>query len=141
MRATDQPGCAIAVAHHGRVVLDEAFGYAHLVRREKLTPRHRFRVASHSKSFAAAGILRLAERRALRLEDRVGRYVGGLHPSVARATLAQVLSHGAGIVRDGPDSSQFQGRRPFLSEAELREQLAAPAILRAGSRFKYSNHG
>jgi CubicO group peptidase (beta-lactamase class C family) len=141
IEATGQPGCSIAVAHGGRVVLDEAFGFADLARRERLTPRHRFRVASHSKSFAAAGILRLAEQRKLRLEDRAGRYVGGLHPSIARATLVQLLSHGAGVVRDGPDSTQFQGRRPFLDERELRADLAAPATLLAGARFKYSNHG
>jgi CubicO group peptidase (beta-lactamase class C family) len=141
MRVHEQPGCAIAVAHRGEIVLDETFGYANLARRERLTPRHRFRVASHSKSFAAAGVLRLAEQRRLRLDDRVGRYVSGLHPAIARATLVQLLSHGAGVVRDGTDSSQFQNHRPFLSARELREALRAAPTLRPGARFKYSNHG
>ncbi|WP_204278071.1 serine hydrolase, partial [Escherichia coli] len=54
-----QPGCAIAVAHQGEVVLEAAFGVADLSTGEALTPRHRFRVASHSKTFTAAGILKL----------------------------------------------------------------------------------
>jgi CubicO group peptidase (beta-lactamase class C family) len=51
------------------------------------------------------------------------------------------LSHGAGVVRDGPDSGQFVGRRPFLSVAELVADLKAAPVLRRDTRFKYSNHG
>jgi CubicO group peptidase (beta-lactamase class C family) len=134
-----QPGCAIAVAYKDKVVLEWASGDAG--RGRPLTPRHRFRVASHSKSFAAAAVMKLREKGALRLDDRVGRYVGGLHPGIARATLEQLLSHGAGVVRDGPDSGQFVGRRPFLSAAELVADLKAAPVLRRNSRFKYSNHG
>src|SRR3546814_6588421 len=61
MRASEQPGCAIAVARRGKVVLERAFGVADLATGEPLTPRHRFRVASHSKTFTAAGILRSEE--------------------------------------------------------------------------------
>ncbi len=57
MRQSEQPGSVIAVAHKGRVVLERAFGQADITTRRALTPRHRFRVASHSKSFTAAGIL------------------------------------------------------------------------------------
>jgi D-alanyl-D-alanine carboxypeptidase len=140
-RGHDQPGCVVAVAYRGRVVLDKAFGYADLRKRTPLTPRHRFRVASHSKSFTAAGILKLRAQRRLRLDDRIGRYVKGLHPAAARATLEELLSHGAGLVRDGRDSGQFQDRRPFLSREEVLADLKAPPILRRGARFKYSNHG
>ena len=55
MRETEQPGCVIAIVHKGRVVLERAFGHADIVARTPLTPRHRFRVASHSKTFTAAG--------------------------------------------------------------------------------------
>src|ERR1700688_1125466 len=96
MRQSEQPGCIIAVAHRDQIVLERAFGYADLVRREALTPRHRFRIASHSKSFTAAGIMRLREQRKLRLDDPVGQYVKRLHPRVAEVTLAQLLSHSAG---------------------------------------------
>jgi CubicO group peptidase (beta-lactamase class C family) len=141
MRDTAQPGCVIAIVHDGGVVLEQAFGYADLVGGVPLTPRHRFRVASHSKSFTAAGVMKLREEGKLGLDDRVGRYVEGLHPAVAEATIAQLLSHSAGIIRDGTDSDQWQDRRPFLDEAELRADLAVAPVLEANSRFKYSNHG
>ncbi len=139
LRWHEQPGCVVAIAHRGRLALEAAFGQA--APGERLTPRHRFRVASHSKSFAAAAVMKLCEQADLKLGDAAGRYVKGLHPSLARVTVAQLLSHGGGVVRDGPDSGQFVDRRPFLDAAELHADLEAPAILRPGTRFKYSNHG
>lgn len=141
MRQYEQPGCVIAIAHKGRTVLEKAFGHADLVDGVALTPRHGFRVASHSKSFTAAGIMKLREKDKLRLDDRVGQYVRRLHPAVARATIAQLLSHSAGIIRDGSDSGQWQDRRPFVDARELRRALMAPPTIEANSRFKYSNHG
>jgi len=141
MRIVQQPGCAIAVAHKGRNVFEVALGLADLHRATPLTPRHRFRVASHSKTFTAAGVLLLADRGRWQLDDAVGRHVAGLHPQVAKTTLAQLLSHGAGLVRDGADASQWAERRPFLDEAELRAGLALAPTLAANTRFKYSNHG
>lgn len=141
MRVTELPGVSIAVAHRGRVVLAEAFGHADLARKEALTPRHAFRVASHSKTFTAAAVMRLRDQGHLRLDDPAGRYVPGLHPAVAGATLTQLLSHTAGLVRDGRDAGQWLERRPFLDEAELRADLADGPVIDANTRFKYSNHG
>src|SRR5258708_24701997 len=141
MRQSEQPGCVIAIAEKGKIVLEQAFGYADLNRGTELTPRHRFRVASHSKSFTSAGIMKLREAGKLRLDDPVGRYVEGLHRDVAAATIAQLLSHSAGLVRDGWDAGQWQDRRAFLNEDELRADLAAAPIIDANTRFKYSNHG
>ncbi len=141
MRRFEQPGCVIAVAHKGRLVLEQAFGYADAIKRKKLTPRHRFRAASHSKSFAAAAIMKLRQQDRLRLDDPLGRYLDGLHPDVAQATLNQVLSHSAGLIRDGLDAGQFQDRRPFPDERELRAALAEPPVLPGSSQLKYSNHG
>ncbi len=136
-----QPGVLVAFVHRGEVVAEHAFGHANLDTGEKLTPRHRFRIASHSKSFTSAGIMKLREQRKIRLDDTVGQYVSGLHPRVAETTIAQVLSHSAGLTRDGADSGQFLDRRPYLDANELREELKLPTAIESGTRFKYSNHG
>ena len=141
MRVSEKPGCAIAIAHRDRVVLERAFGHADLATGEPLTPRHRFRVASHSKSFTAAGILKLRERSALKLDDPVGQFVGKLHARVARSTIAQLLSHSAGLIRDGSDAGQFTERRPFFSSDELMADLKMSPVIEPNTRFKYSNHG
>ena len=141
LRITEQPGLSIAVVHRGQPVWAAAFGHADLAAGARLTPRHAFRVASHSKAFTAAAVLKLREQGRLQLDDPVGRHVQGLHPQVAAATLAQLLSHSAGLVRDGADAGQWLERRPFLDEAELRADLAAGPVIDANTRFKYSNHG
>ncbi|MBR0718920.1 serine hydrolase [Bradyrhizobium liaoningense] len=138
---TQQPGCIVAFAHRGEIVAEHAFGLANLDTREKLTPRHRFRIASHSKSFTSAGIMKLREQRKLRLDDPIGDYVAGLHPRVAATTIAQVLSHTAGLMRDGADSGQFIDTRPYLTAKELTAELRMPTAIEPGTRFKYSNHG
>ena len=135
MRASQQPGCVFAVAHRDQVVLEGAIGYADIASKEKLSARHRFRVASHSKSFVAAGLMKLREQRKLRLDDPVGQYVANVHPQIAETTISELLSHSAGIIRDGLDAGQFQGARPFFSRKELI------AAIDPNTRFKYSNHG
>ena len=140
MKLVGQPGCVVAAAHRGRVVMEAAFGAADLKTGRALTPRHRFRVASHSKSFTAAAIIKLREDGKLSLDDPAGRYVDGLHPEVAALTLTQLLSHSAGLIRDGIDAGQWQDRRPFLSEKELRAALTEPPLIAPSTRFKYSNH-
>jgi D-alanyl-D-alanine carboxypeptidase len=42
MRATELPGCVLAVAAGGALVRERAFGVADLETGEALTPRHRF---------------------------------------------------------------------------------------------------
>ena len=77
----------------------------------------------------------------MRLDDPVGQYVKGPHPQVAETTIAQLLSHSAGLTRDGADSGQFVDRRPYLNAEELMAELQLPPAIAPNSRFKYSNHG
>jgi CubicO group peptidase (beta-lactamase class C family) len=141
LEGSQQPGVIIAIAHRGEIVSEHAFGLANLDTGEKLTPRHRFRIASHSKAFTAAGIMKLREQKKLRLDDPIGNYVGGLHREVGEQTIAQALSHSAGLTRDGVDSGQFVDTRPYLDKKELLEELALPPAIEPNTRFKYSNHG
>jgi len=141
MRASEQVGCAIAIGYRSRIVLDTAFGHADLSKAEKLTPQHRFRVASHSKSFTAAALMKLREQGRLKLDDPAGKYVKGLHPDIAAATIAQLLSHTAGIFRDGVDAPYWQGQGEFSRAARLRRDLKLPPAIAANTRLKYSNHG
>jgi CubicO group peptidase (beta-lactamase class C family) len=141
MQASQQPGCLLAIAHRGKVVLERAFGHANLSTGEALTPRHRFRIASHSKSFTAAGVMKLREQGKLKLDDTAGQFVGDLHRDVSRVTIAQILSHSAGLIRDGSDSGFFADRRPFPTAAQVLTDLKGPLVIAPSTRLKYSNHG
>ena len=141
MRLFEQPGCVIAVAHQGHLVLETALGCANLRTGERLTPRHRFRVGSHSKTFTAAGVMKLRERGTVGLDDRIGQHVPGLHPTLAETRLTQLLSHTSGLVRDGTTGDQWFDRRPFADVDELSAAFAGIPTIEANTRFKYSNYG
>jgi hypothetical protein len=97
MRVSELLGCIVAIMHRDHPVLETAYGYADAMRQDPLTPRHRFRIASHSKSFTAAGIMKLREARRLRLlgQDRRETRAGcrmdrreEMYPGVAPVTKA-----------------------------------------------------
>ena len=140
-RAARLPGLQFAVAHRGQKVADTALGVRSRSSGAALTTDTRLRVASHSKTFTAVGILRLVETGRLRLDDKAGPYVTGLHPDTAETTITQLLSHTAGLARDGHDAGHWQMRRPFFDAAELRQALAESPVRGADTRFNYSNPG
>lgn len=69
------PGISIAVSKEGRIVWSEAFGYADLNKKIKAKTTTLFRVASVSKSFTAAGMMKLVENKKLNLHASVQQYV------------------------------------------------------------------
>ena len=141
MRLSRLPGCIAVVMHRDQAAFERAYGSADLATGEALTPRHRFRIASHSKSFTAAGIMKLREAGKLRLDDPIGEYVKGLHPQIGEATISQLLSHSAGLIRDGADAGFFEDRRPFPKVDQLMADLQDPPVIEPNMRHKYSNHG
>jgi N-acyl-D-amino-acid deacylase len=71
MREHKPPGAALAVTHHGRLVYARGFGHADLEKEEPVEPASLFRIASLSKPFTAAAVMRLIEQGRLELDDRV----------------------------------------------------------------------
>lgn len=141
VRQADLPGLQFAVRNHGELVAARAYGKPAASAGALLTNEHVFRVASHSKTFTAAAIMKLVDAGKVRLDDRADMHVDGLHPAIGTATIRQLLSHSAGVVRDGADAAYWQLRRPFLSASELRDALTQPPIIEANTRLKYTNHG
>ncbi|WP_170131332.1 serine hydrolase domain-containing protein [Quadrisphaera granulorum] len=146
------PGVQAALSLRGELLMSTAVGVADEGTGEPLRTDHLFRVASHSKTFAATLVLRLVHAGVLSLEDHPGRWVPELAAAgspVAGVPLRALLEHTAGLARDsvegagGGDADFWQGERPFPDRAELLAVLSAPgvAVLGVSERFKYSNLG
>src|SRR5205814_5534578 len=71
MNANTLPGLSIAIAIKGKPAYVEAFGIADRETGEALTPQHRFRIASISKTITSTGIFTLIEAGKLRLDSHV----------------------------------------------------------------------
>jgi CubicO group peptidase (beta-lactamase class C family) len=152
LRARTQriPGVQVAVAVAGELLLSSANGFARLPGTdgpddagEPLTTAHLFRIASHSKTFTATAVLQLVEAGKLRLDDTAGEHVAALSGSpIADRTLAELLAHGGGVVRDTHEADFWQLQREFPdADALVAACLDAPDVLERNERFKYSNIG
>src|ERR1035437_534388 len=121
------PGFAVAISHEGNVLLDEAYGYANLRKRTELSTRHVFRIASQAKTFTATALMQLQEAGKLRIDDRVTQHLPWLKEHkderFKEVTIRQLLSHGAGVIRDGTDAGYWSFERPFPDEDSLKDEM------------------
>ncbi|NED99195.1 serine hydrolase domain-containing protein [Phytoactinopolyspora halotolerans] len=137
------PGVQAAVLHGDEILLSAAYGHADVEAGVELTPRHLFRIASHSKTFTATAVLQLAEQGTLRLDDAARRWLPFLDGApLSSVTVRELLGHSGGVVRDGHDGDFWQLYREFPDEATLRKIATDGAdIIPPNERFKYSNIG
>lgn len=96
------PSIAVAVAQEGRIVWQEAFGWADRERRVRATPHTAYSLASATKSITATGIMVLAERGRIDLDRPVDDYLGAVKVTAcegraADATVRRTLGHKAGF--------------------------------------------
>jgi len=65
------PGASMAVSKNGKLVYIKGYGVADKSTGEKVTPVHKFRIASVSKSYTGASIIKLAQDGKLSLDEKV----------------------------------------------------------------------
>lgn len=145
-RRGEWPGYAVAISYKGKIIFNKAYGYANLERKEKLTPNHIFRIASHSKTFTATAIMQLAEKNKLKLSDDIVKYLPSLKKHkdkrFQKITIRQLLSHSAGVIRDGLDSDYWNLERSFPNKEQfIKEILEADLVIDSDKQLKYSNYG
>ncbi|MBA3994765.1 MAG: hypothetical protein C0469_14700 [Cyanobacteria bacterium DS2.3.42] len=142
----EMPGFVVAIAIDGKVELLKAFGHADAEQREPLTTDHVFRIASHSKTFAATAIMQLAEEKLLQIDEPVAAYVPWLRDHkdhrMEKVTIRQLLSHSAGMIRDGKDANFWQLTNSFHDLADFKKAImACDLVLDTNKQMKYSNFG
>ncbi len=146
LRQVDLPGLSVVVSLRGQPLFQQAYGWANLERRRPLTSRHRFHLASQTKMLTATAVLQLVQAGHLALDDPAVRYLPWLRPHSDRRyrhiTLRQLLTHSAGLLRDGLDCDYWQQSEPCPSVRQLRQLvLATPLAAAPGTEVKYSNLG
>lgn len=87
----------VAVARNGSMVHEAAFGFAAAEASRRATVSTPYPLASVTKPFVATGLMVLAERKRVDLDQPAHRYAGGWVQPTKRYTLRQLLSHTAGL--------------------------------------------
>lgn len=86
------PGMSAGVVHNGELVWSKGFGYADILRKVKVTPQTIFHIASLTKTFTAAIVLKLEQAGKLKLTDSLAKY-GINKPKLKHLQVRHILSH------------------------------------------------
>lgn len=135
------PGMIAAAAFDGQPVFVRTLGWANLEHRVPLRRNNVFALASVTKQFTAAAILKLMEEGRLRLDDKVSKYIPEL-PQAGKITIYQLLVQTSGL----PDYSEDPAGSPTKSVPKTPQQMLewiarlTPALqFEPGSKWAYSN--
>lgn len=142
-RTLRTPGVQVAIRVGGELLASFACGSADVENEVPLTTRHLFRIASHSKTFAATAVMMLAADGKLRLDDVVGQHVSALaDTAVGDRRVRELLGHQGGVIRDGDDCDYWQLVRDFPDTQTLLSDLRRDGVtFERNEHFKYSNYG
>lgn len=133
---------AVLVARGDKVLFRKAYGLANHETGKSLALDARFRLASISKQFTAAAVLKLQDQGKLTVEDPVCRWIQPCPAAWAPLRLGHLMSHTSGIpdimaqaqwglIRVTPRTKQE------LTDASARYGLSFPP----GSKVRYNNAG
>jgi D-alanyl-D-alanine carboxypeptidase len=139
--ATGIPAVQIAVSQAGRVVYSEAFGMTDKKTALATTPRSVMSIGSITKQFTAAAIVRLAERGALSLDDRIEKYVPEFDPRGSTITLRHLLGHRSGVPTAWAKGIKVDQSSPATRAQVLAGINAQPFDFPPDSTWSYSNAG
>lgn len=126
---------AVLVAKDGNVLIEKGYGLADGGAGTANTADTRFEIASASKQFTAAAVLKLASQGKLSLDDRIARHLPGVPEAHAKVTVAHLLHHTSGFPRMGPS-----GQGKDLAAA-VAGYLSGKRTAEPGARFEYWNGG
>jgi CubicO group peptidase (beta-lactamase class C family) len=152
------PGGALAVARKGKLVVARGYGWASVQTGDPVRPDTLFALASLSKCFTAATVLKLADEGKLGLDDRAFRLFADLRPPpdilvdplIDTITIRELLNHSAGWDRNvGGDPASFSYRvartlrvpLPIRPDDLIRYMMTVPLDYDPGTREVYSNFG
>ena len=136
----DGPGAVFLVGKGDTILYTGARGRAHIELGVPLEVGHVFRIASISKMFVAASVLKLAENGSLSLDDPISRRLPELGEGRGM-TVRQLLNHTAGVSDTAQESERSLTRREYDRFARVAAIGQRPLDFLPGSRWSYSNAG
>lgn len=135
-------GSMLVVQNDSVVVLSKGYGFADLSKQIPIYPETVFDIGSFAKQFTATAILILQDRGKLKVSDRLEKFFPEAPQDKRNITVAQLLSHSAGLDRDFPLSDPAAEYYEDVNRAEaVKRVLAMPVIDEPGKQYAYSNNG
>jgi D-alanyl-D-alanine carboxypeptidase len=130
------PGVALAVIKDGRLVRSSGYGLANVELNVPVTPRTVFKIGSISKQFIASGVMILAQEGKIDIDASVRKYVEEAPPEWEPITLRRMMSHTAGLIREGP---AFDPLKMAPDIQVIRSAFPVALLSPPGTGWRYSN--
>src|SRR5215204_2124015 len=132
------PGVSIAVGHHGKLLGTftagkKSAGGGGPVDEETLYP-----VASGTKPFTAALVMRMIDQGALTLDQPLRRLIPWLGADKLDLNLLDLLCHTSGLAGDDPNQPALWEREASFNDI-VASAAALPVVAAARQRVLYSN--
>ena len=131
------PGAAVAVLSRDTVLFAKGYGYADLEKRTPVTTETVFQLASTTKPFTAAVIMRLVEEGRMLLDEPLSRYLAWLPQQYQGVSIRQLLTHTSGVRHD----LRRENVDEFSIDEFKRRLEASEAAFLPGTKWQYSNTG
>lgn len=134
---------AALVAKDGKIVFAKGYGLADASSAILNAADTRFLIGSLTKQFTAVAILQLAEKKLLKVDDPIGKYLPDYpKPAADKITLQHLLTHTAGI----PNYTDLPQYLSIRTLAVRPQDIVAmfkdlPLQFEPGSQWRYSNSG
>ncbi len=145
------PGASLAVTKNGKLVYKKGYGVADQTTNEKLIPEHRFRLASVSKTYTGAAIMKLVQDGKLNLDAKVfgtGAVLGttyGTPPyntNLSAITVRHLLQNVSGSWGSTTGGDVIDQNPSYTNVQMLNWVLnARPNPTAPGTKYDYSNVG
>ena len=136
-------GISLAVAVDGKVIYSNGFGVADVGMGIEATNKTVYPIASITKQFTAASILKLVEEGRISLDDPLLKFFPNYPAQAKGIKIHHLLNHTSGIKNYSELDGTIRKRLDFgLSEAERINLFAnEPLEFQPGEDFRYSNSG
>ncbi len=100
-----------------------------------------FLLASITKPITATGVMALADRGELRLNDAVVKFIPEFNEGPRqRITIKQLLTHTSGLPDQLPENARLRQSHAPLSEF-VQQAIRTPLLFEPGSRYSYQSMG
>ncbi|MDJ1472113.1 serine hydrolase domain-containing protein [Xanthocytophaga flava] len=133
----------VLIAKNGKILLKKGYGYQNIQAKTPCTTETIYQIASVTKTFTSALILKLAEQKKLTLSDKLSRFYPNL-PHGDSITIEHLLTHTSGISNISLDTTEINKEENKLANESImiNALMKGPALEFApGSNWNYSNLG
>jgi CubicO group peptidase (beta-lactamase class C family) len=131
------PGLALAVIDHGKMVKQETYGYASVELQVPSNLQSSFVLASLTKVFTAAAVMKLVDRGQLSLDEPVTNKLANLPAAWNPVTVRHCLDHMSGL----PDALDEREQLRSTNGDDLLRALAELPVEKPGSHSRYNQTG